>query len=252
MGTDFNDRYSKYKAKSRVLSELEMATGKELSKAQAVLSSIVLGLKDEPGFIETSILSDSNRRRLSAIEASITSANKIIFGMAKLINLGTAKVLAAVTAVLLPSTCFGEGADVSRRDFCELIGINCNSKYFEFAVEKRKQYDSFLNLEGDISVGEKVSCRASPEAVVTAIKTNGSVTVKLLPFENERKFKSISAGRIRQYEPDLDLYERETRFDTTHVYVTRTIEDFYCRHVPISPNKSDIVKRRPPLVSRSV
>ena len=61
MGTDFNDCYSKYKSKSRVLSELEMAAGKELAKAQAVLSSIFSGLKDEPGFIETSFLSISTQ-----------------------------------------------------------------------------------------------------------------------------------------------------------------------------------------------
>ena len=92
-----------------------MATGKELAKAQVVLSSIVSGLKDELGFIETTILSESTQQRLSAIEASITSANKIIVVMVKSINLGTAKVLAAVTPVLLPSTCFGEGSRSSSR-----------------------------------------------------------------------------------------------------------------------------------------
>ena len=102
-------------------------------------------------------------------------------------------------------------------------------------------------MEGDIEVGEKVSCRASPEAIVTSIKSNGSVTVQLLPFGNKKRFDSLSAGKVRRYKPDIQLYDRQTWFDTTPVYIMTTIEDFYRRNVPISPNKSDLVKRRHPL-----
>ena len=98
-------------------------------------------------------------------------------------------------------------------------------------------------MEGDIVAGEKVSCRVSPEAQVTVIESSGAVTVKLLPFGNEKRFDFMSAGKIKRYEPDIQLYDRKTRFNTTPVYVMRTSEDFYRRHVPISPNKSNLVKR---------
>ena len=62
-----------------------------------------------------------------------------------------------------------------------------------------------------------------------------------------KKFKSIADGKIRRYQPDLCLYDRETRFDTTPQYVIDTIDKFFRRHVDESPNKRDIVKRRHPL-----
>ena len=82
---------------------------------------------------------------------------------------------------------------------------------------------------------------------MTAIKSNGSVTVQILPFGNKKRFDSLSVGKVRRYEPDIQLYDHQTRFDTTPVYATRTIEVFYHRHIPISPNKSDLVKRLYPL-----
>ena len=133
---------------------------------------------------------------------------------------------------------------MTKLDFCSLLGINRNSKYFEYAVDNGKTYKVFLSLEGYIILGEKVRCGASPEAIVTAIKSNCSVTVQLLTFGNKKRFDSLSAGKVRRYEPDIQLYDRQTRFDTTPVYITRNIEDFYCRHVPLSPNKSNLVKRR--------
>ena len=72
------------------------------------------------------------------------------------------------------------------RDVCDLLNINRQSKYVESAIENRKQYDLFVSLEEDISVGETVSCRASPEAIVTAIESNGRITVKLMPYGTEK------------------------------------------------------------------
>ena len=247
VGEDFKDPRNKYKAKMRVITELEKVTGKELSKAHSVLSSIVSGLTNEPGFNELAVLSENTWKRLASIDASITSAHRVISKMTKSMNLGTAKVLTAVTAVLLPPTCLDKKEEAERREFCKLLSINGRSKYFEYAVENRKEYNSFLELEGDISVGEKVSCRGSPEAQVTVIEDDGSVTVSLLPFGTEKKYKSLQHGKIRRFEPDLALYDRKTRFDTTPTYIIAAIEQFYRRHVPISPNKADVVKRRHPL-----
>ena len=42
-------------------------------------------------------------------------------------------------------------------------------------------------LEGDILVGEIVSCRLSPGAIINNIGRDGSVTVQLMPFGNEKK-----------------------------------------------------------------
>ena len=83
--------------------------------------------------------------------------------------------------------------------------------------------------------------------MITALDDDGSIEVSLLPFGNKKKFKSLTDGTIRKWEPDIAAYERETRFDTTPLYVVSTIEKLYCRHVPISPNTTDLVKRRHPL-----
>ena len=100
--------------------------------------------------------------------------------------------------------------------------------------------------DGDILVGEEVTYRSSPVAVVTNIGRNGSVTVKLLPFDNEKKYWSFASGKIWRLGPELDNYQRKTRFDATHQHVKTTIKDFLRRRVPISPNKRNIVKRRHP------
>ena len=98
-----------------------------------------------------------------------------------------------------------------------------------------------------------MACMASPETIVTAIYTDGSITVKRVPFGTEKRFKSISGGKIQRHEPALDRYERVTRFDTTPDHVKRNIEDFYRRHaVPMSPNKNDEVKRWHPLYPAQV
>ena len=75
---------------------------------------------------------------------------------------------------------------MSRREFYNLFSINRKAKYFQSALENRKQYETFLQAKGEISVGERVSCRASPEAMVTAIDSDDTVTVKLLPYGNEK------------------------------------------------------------------
>ena len=93
--------------------------------------------------------------------------------MTKLLNLETATVSTTVTAVLLPETCFDGDATEDRRVFCKMFLMNICLKYFETAVENRNEYNSFVQLDGNISVDKKVSCSASPEARVTSIKDKG-------------------------------------------------------------------------------
>ena len=142
VGEDFKDPSSKYKAKMRVITELEKITSKELSEAHSVLLSIVSGLTNEPGFNELAVLSENTWKRLASINASITSAHRVISKMTKSMNLGTAKVLTAVTAVLLPPTSLDKHEEAGQREFCKLLLINGRSKYFEYAVENRKEYNS--------------------------------------------------------------------------------------------------------------
>ena len=70
-----------------------------------------------------------------------------------------------MTVVLLPLDCVNKNS-ASCQDFCDMIDINRKSKYVKLGIESRKLYDSFLMLEGDILVGEIVSSRSSPEAIV--------------------------------------------------------------------------------------
>ena len=77
-GEDYKDSNSKSRAKSRLISQLELVSGKELAKAQSVLSSVVSELRNELSFDELSILSSDTRKRLSLIDASIASAASVI------------------------------------------------------------------------------------------------------------------------------------------------------------------------------
>ena len=95
-----------------------------------------------------------------------------------------------------------------------------------------------------ISVGEKVKCRASPIGILKEIDDDGSVTIELLPLGTLKKYPSIGAAKMIRFQPPLDVYERDTRFDTTPIFVKQRVENFYHTHVPISPNKQDMVRKR--------
>ena len=109
-------------------------------KAQSVLSSVISDMMDEPSFDELSVLSSDTRNRLAVINASVASAASIMSKMTKSLNLGTAKLLTAVTAILLPENCLDPDTNKDRQVFCKTFSINGRAKYFETAVEKRKEY----------------------------------------------------------------------------------------------------------------
>ena len=107
--------------------------------------------------------------------------------MTKSLNVTSAKILTSVVAVLLPEKkCFEEGNEVSQREFCNLLSINRKSKYFDTAFKNRNKFNSFVDAKGELSVGELVSCRSSPEAIITAINSDNTVSVKLLPYSTEK------------------------------------------------------------------
>ena len=120
-------------------------------KAPSVLGSIVSGLSKNPDFKEYSILSDGTMQCLLSLDAVIVSAGRVSGQLAKSFNPSAAKVLRLVTAVL-------QTAGMCRAEiFSQLLGINRNSKYLDIVIENTKQHESFLKVEGDIKVGEKVS-----------------------------------------------------------------------------------------------
>ena len=186
VSTDYSSFSAKSKAKSRLLSELEIVCEKELAKAESVLSAVVSDLKEKGDFNELFVLSEETQKRLTTIDACFTSA-RIFFGkMTKLLNVTSAKNLTSVVAVLLPEKCFKEGNEVSQREFCNLLSINQKSKYFDTAFKNRNKFNSFLDAKGELSAGELVSCRSSPEAIITAINSDNTVSVKLLPYGTEK------------------------------------------------------------------
>ena len=82
IGSGFPSRQAKYNAKARVLLELESASGKELKKAESILSSIVFGLTKEPGFDEMSVLSDETRKKLLITEVYMLRTGLVMRSLA--------------------------------------------------------------------------------------------------------------------------------------------------------------------------
>jgi len=81
--------------------------------------------------------------------------------MTKSFNLGTARILTAVSNILAPSlACSSDNENnqsTSKRAFCGMLGINRKSKYVEAGFKNCIVYNEFLELDGEIKVGEKVS-----------------------------------------------------------------------------------------------
>ena len=82
-----------------------------------------------------------------------------------------------------------------------MLGINRQSKYVEAGFNNRALYESYMNLEVEIQIGEKVSCWASPESVFTGIDDEGVVTVHLLPFGTKKTCPFRAAARLLRCEP---------------------------------------------------
>ena len=107
-----------------MLDQLEQRSGKQLKKAEDILSGIISELRCEHGLDEAAIWSSHTKGRMQAMEASISSASKVISSMSRNFNSSTARILTAVSAVLAPQP-DGDGCvSVYRRQFCEMLGIN--------------------------------------------------------------------------------------------------------------------------------
>ena len=104
--------------------------------------------------------------------------------------------------------------------------------------------DNFFDLDGDINIGERIISRGGDDGKLIAKESDGSVTIQLFPWGIKVKFKSASAARMRYRAPILDVYGREEQSDTVRRHVKETIDSCFRRHVYISSNRRDIMKRR--------
>ena len=102
-GLEYKDAQARYRARSAVMEEIELRSGKHLKKARSILSGVVTELYNEKSFDAIEILPVRTQQKLRTMEQSIVSASKVIAGMTKSCNLRTARVLTAVSAVLAPS-----------------------------------------------------------------------------------------------------------------------------------------------------
>ena len=96
-------------------------------------------LTNEKDFNELLMLSEDTKSDLSTIFASISSAFDAIGKIAKSTTLATAKVLTAVTAVLLLPSCLDKRNKAAHDDFYNVFSINGCSKYFESTVKIRTE-----------------------------------------------------------------------------------------------------------------
>eukprot|EP00984_Skeletonema_dohrnii_P017124 scaffold7728_cov75-Skeletonema_dohrnii-CCMP3373.AAC.2 len=240
-GDGFKDADEKWRAKVPVLSALEQYSQKDMSKAEPILRSIVSELSKE-GLHEEEILSDKTKQKMATVNAMVESASLLINQMTKKLTLKSTRLLTGLCAMLAPQSAI---SNVSVRDFSDVLNINRNAKYIVDGFENRKEYNKFLELDGPIQIGEHVVCRGGDG---TLVSTEGdSLTIKLQPWGTKVTYKSLKDARMRRFEPQLDNYNRKDRCDKTPDHVIETIDSFFRRHVPMSPNKFDTLKKRHPL-----
>jgi hypothetical protein len=235
-GEEFKDAPQKHRAKASIMSAIEQATNKETKKAEAVLSSVINDLTKE-GLNEERVLTDHTFQLLATAADMLGSVKALIKQMSKNMTLKSARLLTGLVAMMVPQL-----GRVSIRDYSRLIGVNRDAKYFCDALDNRDAYEKYLELDGPIQVGEKVICRGGEGVLV---KMDGdSPTIELHPFNTQKKYNTITAAQMRRLPPQLDGYNRDERCDKTPEYVIEIIDTFFRRHVAMSPNKNDAVKRR--------
>ena len=74
------------------------------------------------------------------------SVSSIVAGMSHTFNLSSAKILTAVSAVLAPLPVLDEEEPVSKRKFCDMLGINQKSKYVQMGFDNQERYNAYLNF----------------------------------------------------------------------------------------------------------
>ena len=90
----------------------------------------------------------------------------------------------------------------SSRAPCDVLGLNRQSKYVKEGRKNRKAYNKFLELDGDMNVGEMGVCREG-YGILKEFNEE-SVTISLLPWECDVMYKPATTARMTRWEPPLD------------------------------------------------
>lgn len=244
-GNGFKDADEKWRAKAPVLSALEQYSQKDMAKAEPILCSIISELS-KGGLREEEILSDKTKQKMATVNAMVESASSLINQVTKKLTLQSTRLLTGLCAMLAPQP----ASKISMRDFCDVLNINRNAKYVADGFDNRDEYNKFMELVGPIQVGEHVVCRGGDGKLLSM--EGDSPTIELQPWGTKVTYPSLKNARMRRFEPQLDSYNRKDRCDKTPDHVIETIDAFFRRHVPMSPNKFDTVKRRHPLYRKQV
>mmetsp|Transcript_16390 Transcript_16390/g.26528 ORF Transcript_16390/g.26528 Transcript_16390/m.26528 type:complete len:105 (-) Transcript_16390:443-757(-) len=77
-----------------------------------------------------------------------------------------------------------------------LFGLSCQSKYVKLGMETCTSFNKYLNLTGDLTCGNRVSCAGSDNATLIDIRDDGSLTTQLQPFKTLKKYKNLRIAKI--------------------------------------------------------
>ena len=189
--TTDRDWKAKSRAKSAVMLEIEKRCDKETAKAEVILSEIVTDLSCKHGLDENAVKSAPAKEREAMRIAIINSASTALKSLTKSLAISSLRLVTGVIAVLLPLS-----QAISLQKFCDMLGINRLSKYVKAAIGNREAYNNFLEMSGPILPGEKVICRGG-SGVLHETHSNGSLTIKLLPWGTIKKYKTVNAAQMR-------------------------------------------------------
>ena len=109
-------------------------------------------------------------------EAMTKCASTSIKRLSRELFLGSVRLLTGFCAILAPDI---DPYKKQSREFCEVLGINWRSKFAKARLENRVMFDNFLDLDGDINIGERVIFRGGDDGKLIAKESDGLVTIQL-------------------------------------------------------------------------
>ena len=199
------DRKAKRRAMNSIVTSLEVSSSKNLTRAESVLSNVISELSEKHGLDEHVVTPNTSS---SWSQDIFDAASKGIRFLSKSASKSSLRLLTGIIAILVPVSVLqrltnakeklDRAANVmTKKQFCEMLGINRQAKYLESAFANRLEVNKFMSLSGDIAIGDRIICRGgSGELVDTA--ENGSVTVKLLPWNTIKIYKSMASAQLRR------------------------------------------------------
>ena len=161
-----------------------------------LLSAIITDLAEKQGLKEDHVMSDGMKNKIRVAKSLVRSASTFIGSVSRNVTSATVTLLTGLTAVLAPQPHPVTNDLVSARDFSKVLGLNRKAKYFGAGLHYRDEYNNFLDLTGDIEIGESVTCRGCNGTLIGR-GADGSYTVKLLPWGTEVSYATISAAQLR-------------------------------------------------------